>query len=217
MDTQGPKAAWNPKIQNKSNGGPSIQIVSDIDFTICSPQDTRSPFLAKCLATHAAQCPIFHASATFPCHHKRCDPPTEKDFHLSMSCPHRDAFSEEFYTWLATLDFEHDHPIPHSVQFIQEHPSTPIFLTNRDEQCRQGTLSFFKKHGIDHHTLHMRAHRDYRPLWDFKLEQIAALREKYPAILWIDDQKPPVMFDNVTWVHPEGLSNATYPNLPITF
>lgn len=182
-----------------------IQIVSDIDFTICRPQDTRSPFLAKCLATTAKDCPIFHASGNFPCHHGRCTPPSEVDFHLSMSCPKRDAFSEEFYTWLATLDFEHDHPIDHSVRFIQQHPSTPIFLTNRDEQCRQGTLSFFKKHGIDHHALHMRAHRDYRPLWDFKLEKIAELKEQHPHILWIDDQEPPVRFENVLWVHPETL------------
>lgn len=205
MDTHGPTAPWNPNLQNDVNGVPRIQIVSDIDFTICRPQNTQSPFLAKCLATHPTQCPIFHASGTFPCRNNRCDPPTENDFHMSMSCPKRDAFSEEFYTWLATLDFEHDHPIAPSLQFIQQHPSIPIFLTNRDERCRPGTLSFFKKHRIAHHELHMRAHRDYRPLWDFKLEKIAELKEQHPHILWIDDQKPPVMIEHVVWVHPEAL------------
>ncbi len=185
----------------------NIQIVSDIDFTVCRPQSTRSPFLAKCLSTHQDNCPIFRRSGIFPCHQHRCDPPTEQDFHLSMSCPLRDAFSEEFYTWLATLDFEADHPIDHSLRFIQDHPSTPIFLTNRDEQCRPGTLSFFKKHNITHHALHMRAHRDYRPLWDFKMEKIAELRTVHPHILWIDDQEPPLHFENVFWVHPEALTS----------
>jgi hypothetical protein len=184
---------------------PDIQIVSDIDFTICRPLDTRAPFLAKCLTSTIQACPIFHASGVFPCRNGRCDPPSEKDFHLSMGCPKRDAFSEEFYTWLASLDFENDHPIEHSLSFIQQHTSIPIFLTNRDEQCRTGTLSFFHKNAIDHHALHMRPHRDYRPLWDFKVEKMAELSQQHAHILWIDDQEPPVIFENVVWAHPETL------------
>jgi hypothetical protein len=122
-----------------------------------------------------------------------------------MGCPHRDAFSEEFYAWLATLDFHLDHPIAETVQFIQSHPSVPIFLTNRDEQCRKGTLAFFQKHNIQHHDLLMRPKGDYRPLWAFKTEQMARLSKQYPSILWLDDQEPPVLFDNVQWLHPDRL------------
>jgi hypothetical protein len=182
----------------------NIQIVSDIDFTISRPQDTQSPFFAKCLTSDAKQCPIAQQSGDFPCHHGRCTPTSDHDFHLSMSCPLRDAFSEEFYTWLATLDFKNDHPIAHSLDFIQKHPTPPIFLTNRDEKCRPGTVSFFQKHAITHKALHMRPHGDYRPLWDFKIETMAMLRQSHSHILWIDDQKPPTSFENVSWLHPDS-------------
>lgn len=122
-----------------------------------------------------------------------------------MACRYRDAFSEEFYTWSSTLDFEKDHPILPTLTFIQTHHNPPIFLTNRDERCRPGTLAFFQKHGVTHQELRMRPHQDYRPLWDFKLEQISQLASHYPHILWLDDQKPPVVFENVTWLHPDLL------------
>lgn len=183
----------------------SVQVVSDIDFTLCRPQHTQAPFLARCLASHHGECPIFHASGYFPSQKHRCDPQTERDFHLSMGCPKRDAFSEEFYAWLATLDFQNDLPISHTMQFVVQHPSSPILLTNRDEQCRAGTLSFFAKHGIAPQALHMRAKGDYRPLWDFKLETMGRLSQLHPHILWLDDQEPPLKFSNVTWCHPDHM------------
>jgi hypothetical protein len=34
---------------------------------------------------------------------------------------------------------------------------------------------------------------------------MAELQKQHAQILWIDDQEPPVQFENVFWVHPDGL------------
>lgn len=103
-----------------------IQIVSDIDFTICSPQKTQVPFYAKCLAPHELSCPIRQMTDHFPGKSGRCETDSEAEFHVSMACPFRDAFSEEFYSWLATLDFEGDEPMPATVDFLKMQPA-PLF------------------------------------------------------------------------------------------
>ncbi len=181
----------------------NIQVVSDIDFTICTPQKTTEPFYPKCLANISHQCPITQLMDRYANRAGRCVTITEVEFHVSMACPLRDAFSEEFYTWLATLDFEADEPIHSTVAYLKRQPNPIVLLTNRDIQCRTKTLEFMAKHHIPIRDLHMRPKGDFRPLWDFKLEKISELATQYAQILWIDDQKPPSCPPNVTWIHPD--------------
>lgn len=183
-----------------------VQVVSDIDFTICTPQKTTEPFYPKCQATAAHQCPITQLTDRYANRGGRCVTLTEAEFHVSMACPLRDAFSEEFYTWLATLDFEADVPIASTITYLKAQPNPIVLLTNRDTQCHVKTMQFMAKHRIPIQDLHMRPKGDFRPLWDFKLEKIAMLAQIYPKIIWLDDQKPPACPDNVTWVHPDQTS-----------
>lgn len=180
-----------------------IQVVSDIDFTICTPQKTQEPFYAKCLMDDATMCPIVQLTGSFPRRYGRCETQSEAEFHASMACPYRDAFSEEFYTWLASLDFEGDEPIRNTVSFLKKQPIQPILLTNRDEQCRDKTIQFMAKHGIPFSALLMRPKGDFRPLWEFKIEMIQQLATQHSQILWLDDQEPPIKPANVEWRHPD--------------
>jgi hypothetical protein len=182
-----------------------IQVVSDIDFTICAPQKTQEPFYPKCIAPHELSCPIFQMTVHFPCKEGRCATHSDAEFHVSMSCPFRDAFSEEFYSWLASLDFEGDEPIHDTVHFLKSQPVPPILLTNRDEQCRDKTILFMKKHDIPFKDLLMRPKGDFRPLWEFKTDQIHQLAQTHDKILWLDDQEPPIILPNVEWKHPNLL------------
>jgi hypothetical protein len=180
-----------------------IQVVSDIDFTICRPQKTKEPFFAKCLAPHESSCPIFQMTQHFPCKSGRCETQSEAEFHVSMACPFRDAFSEEFYAWLAALDVEHDELIHPTVEFLRSQPNPPILLTNRDEQCRDKTIQFMVRHNIPFKDLLMRRKGDFRPLWEFKSETIHQLAQQHPRIIWLDDQEPPILLPNVDWRHPD--------------
>ncbi len=180
-----------------------IQVVSDIDFTICTPQKTQEPFYAKCLMEDATMCPIVQLTGSFPRHYGRCETRSEAEFHVSMGCPYRDAFSEEFYTWLASLDFEGDEPIQPTVDFLRQQPIQPILLTNRDEQCRDKTIQFMAKHSILFSELWMRPKGDFRPLWEFKVEMMQRLAQQHSRILWLDDQEPPIQLPNVEWRHPD--------------
>ncbi|NBV42514.1 hypothetical protein EBR96_07085 [bacterium] len=187
-----------------------MQVVSDIDFTICTPQATQEPFHPKCIAPHELSCPIQQLTDFFPGTTGRCIPRTESEFHVTMSCPFRDAFSEEFYAWLASLDFEADQPIHPTANFLRSLDEPAILLTNRDEQCRDKTIQFMIKHNIPFKELLMRPKGDYRPLWEFKTEQMHSLARSYSKILWLDDQEPPIVLANVEWRHP----NLILPNSP---
>ncbi|NDC82203.1 hypothetical protein EB093_00855 [bacterium] len=184
-----------------------IQVVSDIDFTISVPQKTQVPFNARCLASGSEQCPIFEFENRFPCEQGRCVPRGDSEFHRSMGCAHRDAFSEEFYTWLASLDVDRDEPIQSTIDFIRSFERPAILLTNRDEQCREKTIQFMNHHQVPFTQLRMRATGDLRPLWEFKLEQMADLAAVYTKIIWLDDQRPPITFPNVEWRHPDSLNH----------
>ncbi|MGE4169581.1 MAG: hypothetical protein AB7F28_02555 [Candidatus Margulisiibacteriota bacterium] len=184
------------------------QLVSDIDFTICAPKPGRDPYWVACLATGPHHCPVVAHDGTFIQDGDLCKPQQTDHFHLSMDCPHRDAFSPEFYAWLASLDLENDCPFPEAIGALQEASPSVIFLTNRNEACRPKTEAFLSKFAIPYQGLQMRKNGDYRPLWAFKQEAIWTLANQHDSLVWVDDQKPP--FDlpaNTTWVLPTFYKN----------
>lgn len=184
---------------------PSVWVVSDIDFTLCIPAPHPSPFYPDCLTTDTSQCPLVKAHRPFP-GHGRCIGDIS-DLPLVMSCPHRDAFSQPFYDWMATLDFEHDTPIQTTVHLMMASPNPVRLLSNRHDACESGTRAFLSHLPITVSDIYLRKSGDLRPLWAFKLETIAELATYLPRILWIDDQMPPHTPPNVTWIHPHSLGN----------
>lgn len=182
---------------------PRVWVVSDIDFTVCTPAVQVAPLCPPCLAPHDQGCVLVADGHPFP-GGGQCVADVTR-FPKVMDCGYRDAFSKPFYDWMASLTFEDDVPIARSVSFLAQSPHPITFLSNRNRQCEEGTRRFLNRLPLEVGDLCLREVGDYRPLWAFKTEQIHRLATQFDAIIWVDDQSPPVIPSGVQWVHPADL------------
>ena len=181
----------------------SLQVVSDIDFTISIPEHKEKPMFPPCLAKSCSDCPVYIKTGVFPTEKGLCCVLGAEELAMAIDCVHRDAYQKPFYDWLATLPMHEDIPAPGAISFMQNLSHRPIFLTNREERTRFKTLLFLHRHGFPSKGLFMREVGDYRPPFGFKGERIRQLSKVFKEILWIDDHQPDFHHPGVTWVHPK--------------
>ena len=186
---------------------PRVRVVSDIDFSVCIPAVQVAPLIPPCLAPDSQGCVLVADGYSFP-GGGLCVADVTR-FPKVMDCGYRDAFSESFYEWMASLTFEDDRPIDTTVSFLAQSPHPITILSNRNRQCEAGTRRFLTRLPVGVGDVILREVGDYRPLWAFKVEQIHRLAKQFAAIIWLDDQCPPVIPPGVQWIHPATL---TMPN-----
>lgn len=182
---------------------PGVRVVSDIDFTVCTPAVQVAPFTPPCTAPDSKGCVLVAEGHSFP-GGGGCVADVTR-FPKVMDCGYRDAFSKPFYDWMGSLTFEDDRPIESTVSFLAQSPHPITFLSNRNRQCEAGTRRFLNRLPVGVGALYVREVGDYRPLWAFKLEQIKRLAMQWGAIIWLDDQEPPMVPPGVQWRHPVSL------------